>query len=831
MAEPTSNVKKFVPARYLQVTGKNLPALIGSVNEGIESIEQNVQACIDQLFLSTASGKYLINLGEQDGFTLPPNSGLDIRAFRVLVPIMVSSPKQIRITINDLIQAFYGSERTKPNISAEVYGPYSLVSGDDLIVETESGTIEVSILAGQVSNLNSVSPTELSAIINYSQDLLLADTITNRQTGEQALRLTSKTAGTSAYIKVVGGKLQNILRFPKLNDTTIAPSTNWIITKTSPLTDEIRFTWDGTGLNPSIYTVAAGDHLSIRGLVDTSCPLSLLNGSYQLVDTGYDYFIFRNSAYTTLTSTFTQAESNDLTFTKDEKSTLFDLPEYGFSSEVDNQTITVTVPAIPPLTLRFLQGSAHLHGFEAPVLDFTRSTITLQLLPGIDKPVDVNQFLIQNPFFRYDFNKKHYLTYLSDANESSPTYQLETTNPDFVPFPYTIATPIGGTKPIYGTVDSSEYTVTFPNYVHGLQNFWGVTFGGAVAAGGLADGDINQEHQVVQVLDENTIKLRFRNSSGQPIVYEGVDFGPVDVYRQPVAQSDGSDGYLEYTNASALIAAGFSVGDSFKFDPSAGVDISPFYASKLKFGKSVVTSLINTGTVHRVQFSSGIGVGTGGLVISSSEGFRSGFFGGSDITYFLNKNSSINQERVMAGLKTMFINYTPSSNPGYVGSFIYDAEGYDTQFTVSKFVTELTDTVLKGETVAALLVNNLEFGTESFPETGKLIIGYATDKVEGPIRFYSTIDNSGQSQILIDPAYKFKFTHETGASVQFIHAATPYIPKTQGEDYPAYITGTTAAREALFTFIRLLTASGIFVEKDVSFPILTYADSGIQVFD
>jgi hypothetical protein len=834
-----ASVKKYVPARYLSVTGKNLPAILNAVNQGVDTIEQTIQACIDQMFLTTASGKYLINLGEQEGFALPPNSGLDIRAFKVLVPLMVSSPKQVRITINDLIQAFYGSERTKPNITSSVFGPYQIVPGDDLVVETESGTVSITVLQEQVSNLSSVSAIELSAIINYSQDLILADTITDRQNGAQALRITSKTSGTSAYIKITGGKLQNVLKFPHLNNTTIDAGTTWDITKTSALTDEVTFTWDGVGSNPSIFQSTAGDVLTIRGLTDGAFPLSKLNGSYKLLDVGYDYFTFRNADYTNLTSSFSQPDVDNLVFTQDVNNILFDLSEYAFSSEVEGQTITITVPAIPPLALRFLQGSAHLQGIEAPVVDFTRSTIQITIPPGSDKPVDINQFVLQSPFFRYDFNNNWYLTYLSNSNTTSPTYQIETTNDEFIPFPYTTPTPVVGSNLIYGTVGSSEYKVSFPAYEHGLQNFWGVTFDGATGSGNVLAGDINKENQVTQIIDQNNILVRFKNSSNQPIPYAGVSFGPINVYRQSMSQSDGSDGYLEYPSSLALIAAGFTPGDVFVFNPAFGVDVNPFYASKLKFGKSAVTSIINTGSVHRVQFSSGIGVGTGGLVISAAQGNRSGFFGGSALSYYFDKTSDINQERVMSGLKALFLNYTPSSNTSYVGSFIYDptessnsfGNESSSQFTISKFVTKLTNTVLKGETVASILVESLSFGDEFFPDAGSLIVGYGTDELEGPIRYYSTIDNGGQSQIIIDPAYKFKFTHQPGVSVQYIHASSSYTPKKFGEDYPVYITGTTASREAMFGFIRLLTATGIFVEQDVLFPELTNDDPAIFPFD
>ena len=180
---PNADIKKFIPRQYLDVVGKNLPSILNALNDNIGKAEELISACVDQLFLTTASGKYLVQLGESQGFTMPANSGLDIRSYRVLVPIMVASPKQVRLSVDELIQSFYKSERTKASVTSSVVGPYSLISGDDLIVETEKGLQSIAITLGQVSNLNNVSAQEITAIINTIQSNFSAEAITDRSTG------------------------------------------------------------------------------------------------------------------------------------------------------------------------------------------------------------------------------------------------------------------------------------------------------------------------------------------------------------------------------------------------------------------------------------------------------------------------------------------------------------------------------------------------------------------------------------------------------------------------------------------------------------------------
>jgi len=56
----SSKIDKFLPESYLSVAGKNLPALRKALNAGLEDAQDAIQSIVDQLFLVTASGKYLL---------------------------------------------------------------------------------------------------------------------------------------------------------------------------------------------------------------------------------------------------------------------------------------------------------------------------------------------------------------------------------------------------------------------------------------------------------------------------------------------------------------------------------------------------------------------------------------------------------------------------------------------------------------------------------------------------------------------------------------------------------------------------------------------------
>jgi len=827
---PNADIRKYLPEQFVNVQGRNTPGILNAINNSAYYTEALIQSCIDQLFITTASGTYLINLGVEQGFTMPANSGLDIQAYQKILPIMISDPKQVRQTLEALVQAFYGISFTNPTLQSGVVGPYSLADGDNLQIETEAGTVDITISASQVSDITNVSATELSAIINYSQSLVYSDTLTDRSTGKDYLRLIDSTPGQGAYIKIIGGTAQNIVQFPTLANTQCQTGTTFTLTKSYTYSDQLTFTWNGIGTNPNLYLVATNDYVTIRGLVDGAAPFSLLNGSYQIIDSGYDYFTINNSPFQTLTSTLVQNSDTNLIFSKNFNTTIFNNSQYAFLSETLNQTITVTVPAIPPITKRSLEGSAHLQGQYYQILGFTRDTVQIQIGMSYDTPLAVNKFFIANSNKRFNFKDEPFVTLNKDNNATQPTYVLDTSTAGNAVFPYTVATAVGN-NPFYGEIGSSTITMNFPNYAHGLQYTWGFTLAGAMGAANVTSLELNQELQVYQVLNDNNIAFQINGSDGQPVVFSGIPWGASgsypSVYQQNAQQADGSDFYLLFPTVMAAQQSGLTVGASFYLDGSGGTNVDGYLGNLLRFRKLQVESIVG----NQVNFTSGIGIGSNGLIITDIYGLTSGAFGGSNTTYFFNSASTTNQSRVFQNLRALFVNRTPASNPNYVGAFIYDAAGLNTTVSPSRFVTGLTNEIFKGSNPTALIVNGLTAadGTD-FPTNGQLVIGYGTSNFEGPINYQATVINGTMNQILIDPAYRFKLTHQAGEIVQYIYADVPYVPATDGSDYDVYITDPSLSRTTLFTLLDLLVAAGVFVNKNILYPQLTNASPSINPF-
>ena len=194
------------------------------------------------------------------------------------------------------------------------------------------------------------------------------------------------------------------------------------------------------------------------------------------------------------------------------------------------------------------------------------------------------------------------------------------------------------------------------------------------------------------------------------------------------------------------------------------------------------------------------------------------------VSYWFNQTSPYNQSFVMTGLQGIYAEFVPNINPADVGSYLYDPLGTYNPITVGGDILDLSEPILKGANQVAIFTT----GVEGFPTSGQLMLDYGTSLSEGPINYLSTIANeTGDSQILIDPAYRFKFSHSPGAQIWNVLQDQPFVPDIAGAAYPTYLTGTAQARDTLFTLLGTLTAAGIFVDFEVLFPDLRFSDPAI----
>lgn len=832
-------IPSFMNLRSTQDKQYFLSALFESIDEQVQGLLVTAEDASQQLFLSTASGQYLLNLGSSSGFTVPQNSGVDSSSFKEIVPAVVSSPLQIVNTMVDLMSLFYDKTRISPYMWNTAPAPYALSDGDSLQIETESGTVGVSFLASQVSDINNVSASDIVGIINSSQSLIQASVYVARDTNQSYVQIISNAYGTGAYIQVIGGTAQNTLKFPTIAPTQQTAGTTWILSKSQIWTDVVRFRWNGVGTPPALYSINIGDFVTIKDMVS---PYNSFNGSFKILNVGselisginYDFFEISNFQYQNTSGTFVTPNANSMVFTLDKKIRIFDAPEYAVISELDPKSISVYVPAVPTVLRKDLFAASHLHGWQGPVVSLTRNSITIDTTKIDVQPVATNSIVLASDTMRFDATLPSYKTIASSGN-GNVTYILSA-DPQYNILPWTVPTIIStdiGTN-LYAEVFSDTIVAKF-DYPHGLRPGWAFNISGATGSGNFTSALLNKEQLIERVIDQYTVSFRVKDPSSRGYVkFEGIPFNDFDLYQNSVfslyQNSDFNQGYdffLLFNSINDLTNSGLKVGSIFAIDlaNSTAVTGEDYFLWTLSKFKMKVVSIVGT------QCNVYAGLGSAPqqkLIASPAAGIASGGVGGANAEYYFNQASAHNAKQ-LKNLNAIFTEYTPSINAAYVGSYIFDPDGIKNTFTVGTPVTSLQQQIEEGSNVTNILVQSVE----GFPADGYVVLEYGTNVQEGPIRYFSVVPGSQTvpSQVILDPSYVFKFPHSTLSQLQIVTSLSRFTPASDGSDYPVYLTGTTDARNFFFTLLESITAAGVFIDRQVQYPDIRYADPAINPYD
>lgn len=808
----------FLPAHFRigltdPVTGKKLllPAIYTAIDNESLTFQSMALEAFRQLFLTTASGRYLIRLGAQEGFTVPQQSGLGVDAFRAIVPAVVSYPKQISDTIVRLMGIFYDKSLVSPSIISTTAEPFSFADKDTLLIQTDKGTLSIGIYAGQVADLNNVKATEYAGIINAAQSDVFADTSYERETSKTYVRLTSKTYGAGAYVQIMGGTAQNVLKFPSLVSTLNSAGTTWIVEKKNQVlwTDITTFTWDGNGTNPRVYLVNKGDFVTIRG---QDAPFEVFNGTFVVEECGYDYFIIRSERYQVGIATLVENSNNAIVFTLDKKSTIIQNKEYCLANEATGSEYSLFVSAVPSVVKRKLKGGAFIHGWQSPVISFNRNEIVVNTKTMESLPVEDNKFTLSGEHLRADYSQPYYHTQSVSVVGLNAHFLVDSISPDISVLPNTTPVLFGRADPLYGEIQSSDIIVDF-GFFHGFQHGFGFTLSNIDTTGIVDSSLINTEQYCKKIISASTVYFTIDHGR---TYFPGIPWnGNADVY-QALPNTQGYDFYLLFPDDISKAAAGFEDDMTFRilFD---GGDLIPGKESIGTGLSSRKCQVVMQDDLH-VYFRSGQGTGTNGKVLDTVSGIRSGWFGGNNGTSYVDLTTATNQ-RIFTNLICTFQQTSPSTNPNYVGAYIYDTGGTTTRFVVGDILSALKTHIFKGDNLLSIDVES----SLDFPLSGYLIFDYGTDNEEGPVKYI----NLATGQIILDPSYVFTKEHILNAQVQIVRDTSAPSLSIDGSQYPFYVTGTTAARDFFFTLVTKIVAAGVFVNTEVNYPPLLFVDPSL----
>ena len=340
------------------IQGPNTEAIIEALSKGGGDLIHNVKAVHDNLYVVSASGRYLEQRFADKGLTKPAGLGLDDDTFRQL-GLEVSNRKQVKDLINNILEIIYGNEYTRGQVAAEMVEPYQLSDGDTLTIQfDDNGSELIEFKSSQFVSISNASAQEV------------ADAITKqlRQKGSEGfafvkndglgnyVSVSSPSSGPSSSIKVLGGRAQNVLRFPKIRLTTGDFSTQWTIQ--TGASGVVRMTWTA-GANPSLGKVVAGDYVNIYGsgfFPENQGTFVITKVKGGLV--GNAYVEFSNPF--AINQTQIQGTSEGVLFFEPTRRTILSNINYAAAFQTEQNVLEVFLPAITRVVRRERIGAAHV---------------------------------------------------------------------------------------------------------------------------------------------------------------------------------------------------------------------------------------------------------------------------------------------------------------------------------------------------------------------------------------------------------------------------------------------------------------------------------------
>lgn len=178
----------------------------------VQTESENAKA---QLFIRTASGRYLTRYGDSVGVSRPQNLGISDADFQELIPNLSLKPKQIRKAFYETADVFWGPLISRANVTTATDSPFNLSTGNTLELQVDNGeTQTLKIKTGEVAVGGSATATEAAAIYNRFEGVT-ASVITELN-GDEFLNVRTDTPGPTGALQFVTGVL-----FPTTQEYTI----------------------------------------------------------------------------------------------------------------------------------------------------------------------------------------------------------------------------------------------------------------------------------------------------------------------------------------------------------------------------------------------------------------------------------------------------------------------------------------------------------------------------------------------------------------------------------------------------------------------------------
>jgi len=330
--DATAVLRKFVNP---SLVGPGWDALIAAIATGDQTNWDNALAAFDQLFLSSASGKYLERAAANFGEVKPASVGMDDPTFRQLA-VTKKNKKLTQEAFLEVLEIFYGPEAVRGVSTSTGAEPFALVDQDTLVLLLdEKLTVNVTIDRTHYTSIAAASALEVSGEINRALSEAgsnaYAVAYVDPTTRGTYVRIYSGSRGLSSSVRVLGGSAQRWLKFPTpVFDVADFSSTTWTVS--SPAPGVARFSTSSVGFDLSklrvddVVCIFGGptDPFAVAGIQGTF-PIAAVD-TYYIVASGsptvHQYF---EIAYVDVPiGAYVQSDFTSAVFYRPTKATLYD---------------------------------------------------------------------------------------------------------------------------------------------------------------------------------------------------------------------------------------------------------------------------------------------------------------------------------------------------------------------------------------------------------------------------------------------------------------------------------------------------------------------------
>ncbi len=364
-------------------TNVNIKALVEASGTQDQFTADLIEEVKRQLFLRTASGKYLDYIGSNNKIERPRLIGLSDAQYRNYISILANNPKQIKSIVDSILDLFYEKAAVYAYAETESASPYVLSDGTYLLLEIDgSEAVRLDFATNDFVSISSATATELALAINKKSDQVFAEVKNDYETDLEYVRIFSKTQGSTGSVRVFGGSTQNALRLEGF--VYASPNTTqWTGTLVGDL---MTFTRTG-GTSPDLSGVSVGDYVSIT--------LSGNAGVFQVEDLDVDAKSFSFRFLLATEGVFTQTAIGQVSFSNASKKYVWHRLRRALTWQPSTGSFDVELPATPILTRNSLQGSSVLNGKLTSLVSKDSST-QLTLSDISDWPTSGYFFLLPN---------------------------------------------------------------------------------------------------------------------------------------------------------------------------------------------------------------------------------------------------------------------------------------------------------------------------------------------------------------------------------------------------------------------------------------------------